>query len=589
MAMPIDYKSAQTSPIGSAMKSAPSEFEFEMEQERGRWLRRRFLWYCVLTMVLSLGSLVVLLMTDINEMSEATLWFSVVNSVVYLLFMFGAFVWTNRATPIYRKILLVAMFTYLTSSMWGIVVGRVTMSYASFSPSGQTFEGEFGRGLEQGVREAEEIRASTRAATGAASRPSGEPRNSVLSIDFGDESEDADADADTGDVTTQSTTQSATQATTRATSLRTSEARFVSNLLTSGWPALLLTSIWAFLIAHLFVSHTIACVFLPWTFRESVRPAALMCMVCLGVILFEVVHRQIDGAWLLVPLLLIPLMVSAFAPGSFWCWWRYSKFNKHFRSRFESQRYRQLTQELYGAQQIHESQMPAIKTSGTVQFSYSYEPMRLLGGDLIYVHEPRQRVDVLDVIVIDVTGHGIAAALTVNRLLGELDRTFAETDSATPDQVLCNLNRYVGLTMSRHQIYVTAIAMQIDAASNRLTYANAGHPHAILLRNGQPMRSLESTTMLLGAADSDDFQALAIDVEFGKGDLIVCYTDGASEAFAAYSSLMLGAEGVERMAVEFARTTPWDRLPHQMLEAVRAYRQSPPTDDTLIVAVKHAG
>jgi len=45
MPQSLDYQNPQP-------RAAPSQFDFELEFERGTWLRRRFLWYCGLTLVL---------------------------------------------------------------------------------------------------------------------------------------------------------------------------------------------------------------------------------------------------------------------------------------------------------------------------------------------------------------------------------------------------------------------------------------------------------------------------------------------------------------------------------------------------------
>jgi len=51
-----------------------------------------------------------------------------------------------------------------------------------------------------------------------------------------------------------------------------------------------------------------------------------------------------------------------------------------------------------------------------------------------------------------------------------------------------------GYTKTKVTIFGTAIAVQINAESNRLVYANAGHPHAMLFRDGSHKQSLDSTT-----------------------------------------------------------------------------------------------
>src|SRR6185295_15808135 len=100
-------------------------------------------------------------------------------------------------------------------------------------------------------------------------------------------------------------------------------------------------------------------------------------------------------------------------------------------------------------------------------FHYVYEPMRQIGGDLLFVFPPSHQhqddgVGALSLVVLDVTGHGIAAALTVNRIVGELERLFIDDPDAPPGKALAVLNRYVFSTLSKHDHYVTAICLRVD-------------------------------------------------------------------------------------------------------------------------------
>ena len=64
------------------------------------------------------------------------------------------------------------------------------------------------------------------------------------------------------------------------------------------------------------------------------------------------------------------------------------------------------------------AQFPAEYDDGFVRFEYRYTPMRELGGDFVHLHVAASGI--VHVVLLDVTGHGLAAALTVNRLYGEL-------------------------------------------------------------------------------------------------------------------------------------------------------------------------
>lgn len=335
--------------------------------------------------------------------------------------------------------------------------------------------------------------------------------------------------------------------------------------------------------AVLFTNHFFACLFMPWTFREALRPAAVLLIGYSAVLLLDVLRHRLPAAGLLS----IPALALSFMPGAAICWWRFSRFRESFRLRFESGRYRLLERELQAARQLHESSLPPQIDRGPVRLSYAYEPMRQIGGDLLFVHRPPGNDAILSVVVLDVTGHGIRAALTVNRLLGELERLFAESPGTPPEEILRGLNRYVALTLSRHTIFATAFVARVDAASGELRWASGGHPTAFLRRagNGSALEPLESTSTLLGALAADDYDVVGCTTRLSDGDVLIAYTDGVCEA-CDRAGTQLGTAGTQRViaqaCVAQSDSSQW---PGAILHSVLGYRGTPVEDDTLIVAV----
>lgn len=117
--------------------------------------------------------------------------------------------------------------------------------------------------------------------------------------------------------------------------------------------------------------------------------------------------------------------------------------------------------ELSGARRLLESCLPPQWHVGPVRVHYVYEPMREIGGDLLFVYPPAESEvnGRASVVVLDVSGHGIAAALTVSRLVGELERIFGENSAASPAEVMQALNRYASLTLMRHSMFVTGVCL----------------------------------------------------------------------------------------------------------------------------------
>ena len=126
--------------------------------------------------------------------------------------------------------------------------------------------------------------------------------------------------------------------------------------------------------------------------------------------------------------------------------------------------------------------------------------------------------------IADVCGQGVRAA-TKTSMIRYTVRGMAAAGMA-PAAMASELNRVVFDTGDTSDI-VTAFIALLDMKTLTLTYANAGHPPALLLR-GEGLEALETTGPLLGAISGVEFQERTVALE--PCDLLVMYTDGVTEA-----------------------------------------------------------
>lgn len=339
----------------------------------------------------------------------------------------------------------------------------------------------------------------------------------------------------------------------------------------------------------IFASHFFACLFLPWKPMESLRPVVPLLIA--NAIITLVFGRE--SFWLAFGSVLT--YPAAALPGVAVCGWRYSRFRDRFAVERLRGQYRDLSRELIDARKLHESLFPSPVVDGPVRFNYLYEPMRQIGGDYLFAREvtDERGLRAFNMVLIDVTGHGIAAALTVNRLYGEIERLYAEHPDAGPGEVLTALNRYVHLTLASHSVYVTSLCVRIDPLRNRLEYASGGHPPAFLAGVDGSLEQLDSTAFVLGACAGPDFEACAIERPFGPGDTFIAYTDGAIEA-RPESGRMVGVSGLRDILTEARIRGEHLRMEREgqggfaasILRAVETHRQGPPEDDTLVVEIR---
>ncbi|MBL0926259.1 MAG: serine/threonine-protein phosphatase [Phycisphaerales bacterium] len=332
-------------------------------------------------------------------------------------------------------------------------------------------------------------------------------------------------------------------------------------------------------LLSLFAKHFFACLFLPWRPGESMRP--MWPLLGLNAVITAWYFRAapMSGVAIIAG---SPLVVL---PGVAVCWWRFSRFHEKFHVRMLKGRYGELKQELASARQIHEAMFPAPVAEGPVRFSYRYEPMRQIGGDYLYARvadTSGPAGPILNLVILDVTGHGISAALTVNRLHGEIDRLFGEDPSTGPGRLLVGLNAYLHHTLARHSMYATALCMRFDPADGTVRWASAGHPPAFLRSVGGTVHPIDSTTLVLGACLGEDFVPNEQCTRFGPGDTLIAYTDGVIETRNAHGR-MLRVDGLLRL-IAGGHPDPEGWAP-AILREVDRFRFGPIQDDTLVVEI----
>ncbi len=131
----------------------------------------------------------------------------------------------------------------------------------------------------------------------------------------------------------------------------------------------------------------------------------------------------------------------------------------------------------------------------------------------------------MGILVADVTGHGIPAALIASMLKVAFAAQAAHAhDSA---QVLSGLNRALCGKFEEH--FVTAAYLFVDLEQRLLRYSAAGHPPMLLSsRNSGTVRQIEENGMMLGMFPEAEYTSL--DVHCGSGERCLVYTDGVFEA-----------------------------------------------------------
>ena len=241
-----------------------------------------------------------------------------------------------------------------------------------------------------------------------------------------------------------------------------------------------------------------------------------------------------------------------------------------------------LRKELDVARQLQASmlplQRPLFPGRTDIEVCGFMEPASKVGGDLFDAFFVDNRT--LFVCVGDVSGHGIAAALFMVRVIGLL-RILA-MESTQPEKILETLNDRLCIGNDTN-LFVTLFCGFLDTQSGHFVYSNAGHcpPLVCSERWAAPLPLPKG--MLAGAASGRQYASL--ERHLAVGETLLCYTDGMSEAenpsgvqFSEQGCLTLLKHGAARALPE---------LLDSMYEEVVIYTGSPhPADDCTMLAVR---
>jgi phosphoserine phosphatase RsbU/P len=156
-----------------------------------------------------------------------------------------------------------------------------------------------------------------------------------------------------------------------------------------------------------------------------------------------------------------------------------------------------------------------------VDLASVYVPCYTLGGDFYdFIPLPD---DNLGLCVADVSGKGVPASLTMASVRAFLR---AQVDNV---YYLYEVIRRINVMLCRDTKpgeFVTLFYGVLNARTRRFTYCNAGHPPALLLRNGQ-VSELPSDGMVLGVSPDEPYAQSFIDLM--KDDILLLYTDGVAD------------------------------------------------------------
>ena len=195
-----------------------------------------------------------------------------------------------------------------------------------------------------------------------------------------------------------------------------------------------------------------------------------------------------------------------------------------YRTYANEERLLAINKELEIARRIQSSTLPqSVPTLTGLEIAARYVPMSAVAGDFYdFLSVDERRVGIL---VADVTGHGVPAALIASMLKVAFAGQAAHAHD--PARVLTGLNRSLCGKFEEH--FVTAAYLFVDLEKGLLRYSAAGHPPLMLAsRAAGKVREIEENGLMLGMFPEAAYSS--VEIRVGPGDRCLLYTDGVFEA-----------------------------------------------------------
>jgi serine phosphatase RsbU (regulator of sigma subunit) len=190
----------------------------------------------------------------------------------------------------------------------------------------------------------------------------------------------------------------------------------------------------------------------------------------------------------------------------------------------------------------------------------------------------------LAMVIADVSGHGVPAALMMSTLHALLRGHYAVAAGDLGSR-LESVNRlFVDCTDAGH--YATLFVGEYEEASGRLRYANCGHPAPLLLRADGGLERLEATATVIGGFR--DWTCATAERVLAPGDDLLLYSDGVTEAGSAAGALY----GEDRLArtLRAVRGREPSAIAWSVVGDLRRFTGGRLGDDvTVVVARRRAG
>ncbi len=181
-----------------------------------------------------------------------------------------------------------------------------------------------------------------------------------------------------------------------------------------------------------------------------------------------------------------------------------------------------------------------LNTAGKVQAGIYPKPVKSDLFDVAVYHRPLGKVsgdyhDIFRVnkhkygfLIVDVSGHGVPAALTTMRIQNTFKRLVSEYEDT--GKLFAGINTELLDLMENFSCYFTAFYFSLDT-NRKIIYTNGGHPNVYLLKpHMKSLFELQTEGFALGVTKDANPKFKSRERKIDPGDKIILFSDGITEA-----------------------------------------------------------
>ena len=200
------------------------------------------------------------------------------------------------------------------------------------------------------------------------------------------------------------------------------------------------------------------------------------------------------------------------------------------------------------------------------------------GGD--YFDFIRLSEDKLGVVIGDVSGHGVSAALLMASVRGFLRARATQPGSAA--NIITGVNRLISVDTAETGQFMTLFYLVVEHQKNRITWVRAGHdPGFLYCPETDQFEELSGSGLALGVDEDWEFEDFSRMVK--PGQIVLLTTDGIFEAHNPTGEMFGKARFKE--VVRLNARLEAEGLRKAIFEAVAEFRKVEPQEDDITLVV----